>query len=137
LNQVKIRFYAQMQSKPYFYLIYQQNNLSRERAMNDDNKPYFPVGARLCFAPSILTGSTCRDNCDKVEPCRNKVFTESNLLFMIFLSCYISDYFPDRHVPADMDTQNVNATPSGEKTVFNQGNMLSKCVNNSARLLFL
>jgi hypothetical protein len=39
--------------------------------------PYFikqlpPVGARLRLAPSILTGSTCRDNCEKVEPCRNK-----------------------------------------------------------------
>ena len=30
------------------------------------------VGARLCLAPSILTGSTCRDSCNKVEPCRNK-----------------------------------------------------------------
>lgn len=30
------------------------------------------VGARLSLAPTILTGSTCRDNCDKVEPCRNK-----------------------------------------------------------------
>jgi hypothetical protein len=29
---------------------------------------------RLCLAPSILTGSTCRDSCNKVEPCRNKSF---------------------------------------------------------------
>ena len=31
-----------------------------------------PVGTRLSLAPSILTGSTCRDSCNKVEPCRNK-----------------------------------------------------------------
>ena len=27
-----------------------------------------PVSARLCLAPSVLTGLTCLDSCDKVEP---------------------------------------------------------------------
>jgi hypothetical protein len=39
VNQVKIMFYAQMQSKHYFHLIYQQNNPAVRQSEKEDALP--------------------------------------------------------------------------------------------------